>query len=48
MRRPDGSLYRENVGQTMSTGKPVPREVKALDDLERALGERPGYTPYDR
>jgi len=48
MQRPDGSLYRENVGRTTSAGNPVPREVRALDDLERALGERPGFTPYDR
>jgi len=26
----------------------VTREVKALDDLERATGKRPHFTPYDR
>jgi hypothetical protein len=47
-RRPDGSIHRENVGRTTSTGQPVPREVKALNDIELFYGERPAYTPYDR
>jgi len=46
MWRPDGSLYRENVGRTRADGSPFLREVDALDDLERQLGERPGFTPY--
>ena len=47
-RAPDGSLYRENVGRSTQSGAPVSRERKALDDIERATGQRPGYTPYDR
>jgi len=47
MERPDGTLYRENVGRTRASGEPVTREVDALDDLERQLGERPGFTPYE-
>lgn len=47
MRRPDGTLYRENVGRRAADGQPIKREVDALDDLERQLGERPGFTPYD-
>jgi RHS repeat-associated protein len=54
-RRPDitfrnwitGEYYRENVGRIYSNGQPIRREVEALDDLERATGQRPGYTPYD-
>jgi hypothetical protein len=46
--RPDGSMHRENVGRTTRSGQPIPREVRALDDIERALGERPTFTPYDR
>jgi hypothetical protein len=48
MQRPDGSIHRENVGRTTRSGQPTSREVKALDDIERALGERPTFTPYDR
>lgn len=48
MRRPDGTIYRENVGRTRTSGEPATREVGALDDLDRATGERPAYTPYDR
>lgn len=48
MTRLDGSTYRENVGRTLADGSPVPREVSALDDLEAAIGTRPGYTAYDR
>ena len=47
-RGPDGNLYRENVGKSTRTGEPIKRERKALDDLEGATGERPGYTAYDR
>ena len=47
-RRPDGSIHRENVGRTTRSGQPIPREVRALEDIERALGERPTFTPYDR
>lgn len=45
MERPDGSLYRENVGNTCADGTPIKREREALNDLEEALGDRPGYTP---
>lgn len=48
MQRPDGSIYRENVGRTLGDGSPVPREVSALDDLALATGSRPGFTAYDR
>ena len=45
---PDGSVYRENVGKTTLSGSPIARERMALDDVEKTLGIRPGYTPYDR
>jgi RHS repeat-associated protein len=45
---PDGSTHRENVGRTTKAGEPVARERRALDDIERATGKRPDYTPYDR
>jgi hypothetical protein len=48
MRAPDGSIYRENVGRTTAAGDPVARERRALNDIERATGARPGYTGYDR
>jgi len=47
-RAPDGSTYRENVGRSTRSGGPVARERRALDDIEAAKGQRPGYTPYDR
>ena len=47
MRRPDGTLYRENVGRFDANGNPVRRELQALDDLGAELGERPGFTPYN-
>jgi len=47
MRAPDGSLYYENVGRGNLNGTPIAREVRALDDLERALGIRPVFTPYN-
>ncbi|MCK6587712.1 MAG: hypothetical protein L6Q76_09020, partial [Polyangiaceae bacterium] len=46
--RPNGTKHRENVGRTTKSGQPVTREMKALHDLERALGEPPTYTPFDR
>ncbi|WP_404366238.1 RHS repeat-associated core domain-containing protein [Corallococcus coralloides] len=45
---PDGSTYRENVGRSTSEGSPVARERRALNDIEAATGQRPGYTPYDQ
>ena len=54
-RRPDitfrntktGEVYREQVGRTTRAGDPVAREVDALDDLQRATGARPPFTPCD-
>jgi RHS repeat-associated protein len=45
---PSGKTNRENVGRTTKCGDPVARETRALDDIEAARGERPGYTGYDR
>ncbi len=47
-RAPDGTIYRENVGRSTGGGNPIARERRALDDIEAATGQRPGYTPYDR
>ena len=47
-RAPDGTIYRENVGRSTGSGNPIARERRALDDIEAATGQRPGYTPYDR
>jgi hypothetical protein len=41
-------VYREQGGKTLKSGMPHSREVDALDDIERATGVRPVYTPYDR
>ena len=46
--KPDGTRHHENVGLTNKSGKPIPREQRALDDLERTLGERPTFTPYEK
>jgi RHS repeat-associated protein len=43
---PEGNIYRENIGRVNANGEPVAREVRALDDLERATGRRPNFTPY--
>ena len=43
-----GEQYHEQVGKTKADGTPVPREVDAMDDVQKATGQRPGYTPYDR
>jgi len=45
-KRPDGSLYHEQVGRLNANGDPATREVGALDDLENATGIRPKFTPY--
>ncbi len=37
-RAPDGSIYRENVGRSTSSGSPVPREAEALNDIQGATG----------
>lgn len=47
MRRPDGALYRGNVGRFDANGNPVRRGLQALDDLGAELGERPDFTPYN-
>jgi Pretoxin HINT domain len=56
-RRPDitfenkktGQFYHEQVGRTTkAAGAAVRREQQALDDLEKATGVRPHFTPYDR
>ena len=47
-RAPDGTVQRENVGRSTQTGQPVARERRALDDIEKATGQRPAFTPYDK
>jgi RHS repeat-associated protein len=46
--RPDGSLYAINVGRTTASGAPVPREVKAMNDLSNKGGIPTTFVPYDR
>lgn len=47
-RDPNGNPYHENVGRSTVGGDPTARERRALDDIRRATGTEPGYTPYDR
>jgi RHS repeat-associated protein len=47
-RDPTGRAYHENVGRSTQAGQPVARERRALEDIQRATGTKPGYTPYDR
>jgi RHS repeat-associated protein len=47
-RGPDGKPYYENIGRTTTSGQPVARERRALDDIRRSTGTEPGYTPYDQ
>jgi len=47
-RAPNGSIHRENVGLTTSSGSPVPRETDALNDIQAATGQRPAFTPYNK
>ncbi len=47
-RDPSGNPYHENVGRSTVGGDPIARERRALDDIRRATGTEPGYTPYDR
>jgi hypothetical protein len=35
------------VGQQNARGHPVPREVRAMDDIERATSSRPLFHPYN-
>ncbi|PRQ09900.1 hypothetical protein ENSA7_03810 [Enhygromyxa salina] len=44
---PDRKAHRENVGRVTRRGRPVPREERALDDLEQTLGVRLTFTPYN-
>lgn len=37
----------ENIGRLTQAGDPVACEVRALYDIERATGARPGYARYD-
>jgi len=48
MTAPDGSTYRANVGRATKSGKPVARERRALDDIERSKGARPDFIPYNK
>jgi hypothetical protein len=43
---PQGRPYFENVGKAKMNGDPIARENRALKDIERATGRRPGFTPY--
>ncbi|MDC3953622.1 hypothetical protein [Polyangium jinanense] len=36
------------VGKQTKDGRPVARERKAMDDVERAKGERPTFHPYNK
>jgi RHS repeat-associated protein len=47
-RGPNGIPYHENVGRSTVGGDAIARERRALDDIRRATGTEPGYTPYDR
>jgi RHS repeat-associated protein len=47
-KRPDGTLYHENVGKVRADGTtPVPREVNALGDLDRTTKSTTGFTKYN-
>jgi len=46
--KPDGSWGAVNVGKTKADGTPVPREVKALEDLNGPGGLPTDFVPYDR
>ena len=43
-----GRPYYENIGRATGVGNPVAREIRALDNIERATGTRPVFTPYNR
>ena len=49
MQRPDGSLYRENVGRREAGGarQPVRREREARAALAAATVAPVGFTPYN-
>lgn len=44
---PSGESYHENVGRSKNNGDPIAREQRALGDIGRATGTKPGFTPYD-
>jgi hypothetical protein len=46
VQRPDGSQYGINVGRQTTSGSPVTREVKAIQDLEGA-GIPMHFVPYN-
>jgi hypothetical protein len=43
----DNPVEYHQVGKQRKDGQPVARERKALDDVERAKGERPTFHPYN-
>jgi hypothetical protein len=44
----DGNIVEmHQIGKQTKGGKPVSRETKALDDIERAKGARPQFHPYN-
>jgi hypothetical protein len=47
-RTPNGEERGRNVGKTTAGGLPVPREVRALEDLNGPGGLPTDFTPYDR
>ncbi|MBX2925101.1 MAG: RHS repeat-associated core domain-containing protein [Chitinophagaceae bacterium] len=42
-----GETESVQVGKQNKNGTPVSREVKALDDIEKATGQRPTFKPYN-
>ena len=48
VRRPDGSIYWINVGQTGAAGLPVPRERMAIQDLNEQRGLEMRFVSYGR
>jgi hypothetical protein len=47
-RTPAGERRGRNVGQTYANGKPVKREVEALEDLNTRSDTPTDFVPYDR
>ena len=48
VRRPDGSIYGINVGETEASGLPVPRERLAIQDLNEQAGLEMLFVSYRR
>ncbi len=42
-----GKVEQVQVGKQNQNGTPVAREVKALNDIEKATGTRPKFVPYN-